>query len=82
MLFRDRTNGDLVILNQNEFLSKKQFYTEVRKLFGIAPKKTHIVDKENQVDFIYGLLSRKRPSSQKFYVNIYNEDKAKSQTQI
>ena len=64
MLFRDRTNGDLVILNQSEYSSKKEFYSEVKKLFGLTPKKHNIVNKENQVDFIYGLLSRKRPSSQ------------------
>ena len=64
MLFRDRINGDLVVLNQSEFSSKKEFFSEVKKLFGVTAKKTNIVDKENQVDFIYGLLSRKRPSSQ------------------
>lgn len=63
MLFRDRTNGDLVILNQKEHSNKKEYYAEIKKLFGLTPKKTNMIEKENQVDLIYGLISRKRPSS-------------------
>jgi hypothetical protein len=63
MLFRDKMTGDLVVVNRDDYTDRRQYYSEIKKLFGIESKKTNIVEKDNQVDFIYGLLSRKRPSS-------------------
>lgn len=63
MLFRDKATGDLVLINQSDYVNTKQFYREIKKLFGIETKQASITEKENQVDFIYGLISRKRPSS-------------------
>jgi len=63
MLFRDKSSGDLVVVNESDYANRKEFYRDIKKLFGIETKPANIVEKDNQVDFIYGLLSRKRPSS-------------------
>lgn len=66
MLFRDKITGDLVSINRKDFFSAKDYYNEIMRVFGIKPEigsQTMTNEKISQVDFLYGIISRKRPSS-------------------